>query len=404
MRPPLWRVASEYVGAGKFIVLPERLLVGTEYGVQCVSRRPAPAKAVPKSQAGAPLWKASLGSRCVGLMAWENHAVIAACVKGLFVLSETGEQRWGTHSLKDLVHAPVPFRDGILMTTTTSIHYIEEWNGPKWRFDFPELLGTSVEQIRLVNLFELDGHIVAGAVDYDSGIGRVLVLDGSTGRKQWASDPGPISDLFPAGQAVFVWCQTGYGKFETRMTRLDGHEIWQRDFAGLGTVRPDGSLAMVVGSNESPTWDDWEYRQVSPTGKVELALKGTGRCPVRPLVRKDGAVYFLGSVLPMDLGGSRVDYTSFFAMPQEVLYQHLMGIRTQLPEYDVTLHRLRSGEDALEVIYQVSGSFSFADLQLLPRPASHGPHPHGGSPGQPAPDEAGEVVLCDGQDIIAVEG
>ena len=372
MKSQNWRVATDYIGAGKYLAGPDRVIVGTDYGVQSVAR----------SRAGH-AWKAKLGSRCVGVLAGEGKTVVAACVKGLFVLSELGEERWGSHSFKEIVHAPVSFRDGVLLSTCASIHFVKEWKGSEWRFDFPEVLGASVEKIRVVNLFELDGHLVAGAVDYDSGIGRVVVLNGKSGKRVWMSDPGPISELFPAGQAVFVWCQTGYGKFETRMTRLDGHEIWQKDFAGMGTVRPDGTLAMVVGSNESPEWDDWEYRQVSPTGKVELDIRGTGRTAVRPLVKKDGTVYFLGSTLPVDLGGSRLDYTSFFAMPQEIVYQHLMGIKTQLPEYDVTLHRLRPGEHSLEEVYKVSGSYSFADLKLLGN---------------------NEIVLADGQDIIAVEG
>lgn len=362
---------TDYIGAGKYIVTPERVVVGTDYGVQCV----------PRPKQGGSGWKAKLGSRCVGLLAGEGQSIVAACVKGLFVLTDTGEEKWGTHTFKDIVHAPLPLRDGIVITTSSSIHFLREWNGPVWRFDFSDVLGASVEQIRLVNLFDLDGHVVAGAVDYDSGIGRVVVINGKTGRRTWMSEPGPVSDLFPAGQAVFVWCQTGYGKFETRMTRVDGHEIWQKEFAGLGAVRPDGTLALVVGSNESPAWDDWEYRQVSPTGKVELSIRGNGRCAVRPLVKKDGTVYYLGTVLPCDLGGSRMDYTSFFAMPQEVVFQHLMAIRPQLPEYDVFLHRLRPGETSLEVIYKVSGSFSFAELKLL----------------------GAEAVFCDGQDIIGVE-
>lgn len=372
MKTQHWRLATDYVGAGRYLAGPDRVVVGTEYGVQCVPRgRTATA------------WKAKLGSRCVGLLAGEGKTLVAACTKGLFVLSETGEEKWGTHSFKEIVHAPVSYRDGVLLTTSAALHFIKEWKGSEWRFDFSEVLGASVEQIRLVNLFELDSQIVVAAVDYDSGIGRVVVLNGKNGKRLWMSDPGPITDLFPAGQAVFVWGQTGYGKFETRMTRLDGHEIWHKDFAGIGTVRPDGTLAMVVGSNESPEWDDWEYRQISPSGKVELGLRGNGRCPVRPLVKKDGTVYYLGSVLPVDLGGSRLDYTSYFSMPQAVVHQHLTGLKPQLPEYDVFLHRLKPNDHTLEVIYKVSGSYSFAELKLLGN---------------------NEIVLADGQDILAIEG
>ncbi|HVR75582.1 MAG TPA: PQQ-binding-like beta-propeller repeat protein [Planctomycetota bacterium] len=372
MKTLTWRLPSDYIGAGRFLLQPERVIVGTDYGVQCLPRKRS-------SGAG---WKSRLGSRCVGLAAGEDGTTIASCVKGLFVLSEDGTERWGTDSLKDIVHEPVPFDGGILFMTSASLHHVREWQGGVWRFDFADVLGSSVKGIRPVNLFVLDGHVVAGAVDYDSGIGCVVVLDAKNGRKLWVSEPGPVSDLFPAGQAVFVRCQTGYGKFETRMTRLDGHEIWEKDFAGLGSVRPDGSLVMVVGSNEAPTWDDWELRLVSNTGKVELELKGKGRCAVRPLVLKDGTIYFIGSALSVDLGGSRMDYTSFFAMPQEVTFKHLMDLKPTFPEYEVTLHRLRPGESALEVIYHATGSYSLADLH------------HAGK----------EVILCDGRDILAVEG
>ena len=67
------------------------------------------------------------------------------------------------------------------------------------------------------------------------------------------------------------------------MTRLDGHEIWTQDFAGVGSVMPDGSLAMVIGTNESPKWDHWEYRRVAASGKVEQGIKAEGRSAMRPL-------------------------------------------------------------------------------------------------------------------------
>lgn len=372
MKAQHWRLPTDYVGAGKYLAGPERVIVGTEYGVQCI----------PRSRAGQ-AWKTKLGSRCLGVMTGEGKSIVAACLNGLFVLSENGEQRWGTHSFRELAYAPVPFRDGLLLTTNAAVHFLRDWKGTEWRFDFADVLGASVQQVRIVNVFDLDGHIVVGAVDYDSGIGRILVISGKTGKRLWMSDPGPVTEVFPGGQAVFVWCQTGYGKFETHMTRVDGHEIWHKDFAGVGAVRPDGTLAMVVGSNESPEWDDWEYRQISSTGKVEVSLKGNGRSAMRPLVRKDGTVYFLASTLPVDLGGSRVDYTHFFAMPQTVAFQHLFGIRPQLPEYEVFLHRHRPQERSLEVVYRASGSYSFAELKLL---------------GQ------NEIVLADGRDLIGVEG
>ena len=371
MKHPIkWRLSSDYIGAGRYLLRDDHVVVGTDYGVQ----------RVPRSASGGRGWKADLGSRCLGLLAGPDDTTIAACLNGLFALGEDGEERWGTRSLKDLAYEPVPFHDATLLTSQGSIHLVREWKGSEWRFDFSEALGQSVKEIRVVNLFGLESHIVAGVVDYDTGIGRVVVLQGSTGRLVWAGDPGPISDLFPAGQGTFVWCMSGYGKFETRLTRLDGHEIWRQDFAGVGAVRPDGSIALLAGSNESPAWDDWEYRQLSPAGKIEVSLRGNGRAPVRPFCRKDGSVYFIGSILPMDPTASRVDYTSFLAMPQEVRFQHLLGIKTQLPIYDVHLHRYRPQAESLDVIHRISGSFSFADLEAT----------------------AAEIVFCDGTDLVAV--
>jgi hypothetical protein len=366
-----WRVTSDYIGAGRLLLGPQSLVVGTDYGVQCV----------PRPQGTATGWKAKLGSRCLGLLAHEG-AIIAACREGLFALSPEGEERWGTHSFKAVVHEPVAFQKGVLLTTQSAIHFLREWNGSEWRFDFSEVLGKSVKEVRVINIFELDTNIVAGVVDYDSGIGSVIVLSGKNGKKMWASEAGPLSELFPAGRGTFVWCQTGYGKFETRLSRLDGHELWRQDYAGVGCVRQDGSLAMVVGSNESPEWDDWEYRQIAPSGKVEVAIRGKGRSAVRPHCRRDGTVYFVGSVLPLDPSGSRADYTSFLHMPQEVRFQHLLGIRPQLPIYEVYLLRARPGSPTLDVLNYVQGSFSFAGLEFAGE----------------------EVILCDGRDIVAVTG
>lgn len=372
-RPSSWRVSSDYIGAGRYILDDERIVVGTEYGVQCIPR--------PGSGRGtAEGWKVDLGSRSIGLLRGPNDTVLAASVTGIFAISSDGDVKWGTHSFKEVVNEPVAFQDGFLLTTRSAIHWLKEWNGSEWRFEFAEVLGKSVQEIRLINLFEIDHHVVAGVVDYDSGIGRIVVL-GKNGKRSWMSDPGPISDLFPSGRGTFVWSQTGYGKFETRMSRLDGHDVWQKDFAGIGTVLPDGSLGLIVGSNEAPEWDDWEYRQLSPAGKVEVALRGNGRTAVRPVCKKDGTIYFLGSVLPLDPSGSRADYTSFLAMPQEVRFQHLMGIKTQLPVYDVYLHRYTAGAAQLEIVDKVSGSYSFGDLQI----------------------SGEDLVYCDGRDLVGIE-
>jgi hypothetical protein len=363
------RWISDYTGAGDFLLDAERLVVGTSYGVQCL----------PVGRESG--WKAKLGSRCLGIRMAKDGTLIAAARGGLFGLAPDGALRWERHGEAELVHGPVLFGDGALVAAGCAIEFLHDFQERRWRFDCREILGKSIEAIRLVNLLEIDGHAVAGAVDYDTGIGRIVVLD-AEGKVAWMSKPGPVSELFAAGQAVFVWCQTGYGKFETQMTRLDGHVIWEQDFAGLGAVEADGSLSMVIGSNESPRWDDWEYRRIAPSGKVELTAQARGRCPVRPLCRGDGNVYFIGAVLPLDPTSSRIDYTNFFAMPQELIYQHLLGIREQVPEYEIYLHKQPAGSSSIEVLHHISGSFSLAEPRALGK----------------------QVVLCDGRDIVAVEG
>ena len=366
-----WRIDSDYIGAGRFLVLPDRVIVGTNSGVQCLPHGDGPFEG----------WQVDLGARCIGVVQGNGDTLIAACVNGLFVLGPNGEERWGTHSEKEIVHHAVPFQDGVLMTSRNSIHYLHEQHGSTWRFDFREILGQSVRSIRLINLFDQDEHVVAGVVDYDSGLGRIVVLD-KAGHIVWTNELGPLTELFPAGEAVFVWCQTGFGKFDTHMTRLDGHPIWEVEGAGVGAVRPDGALAMVVGSNESPEWDDWEYRQLSPTGKLERSVRAHGRCGVRPLCRDDGSVVFIGSYLPIDPASSRVDYTNFLAMPQEVHFQHLLGIRSQLKEHTIFVHCLRDGSDELELLYEGRNTYSLA------RPVEIGTG----------------VAFCDANSIVAVNG
>ena len=120
---------------------------------------------------------------------------------------------------------------------------------------------------------------------------------------------------------------------------------------------------------------------LAANGRIEQTLLGKGRCPVRPLLREDGSIIFIGAALHLDPSSSRVDYTNFFKMPQESLFQHLVGVRDQLPEYEVYVHKLQPGSGELEIVYHVSGSYSLAE------PISLGNH----------------VIFCDGTDIIGIE-
>lgn len=365
------RISSGYIGAGSFVLQPGRAVVGTAEGVECIALAPSPSKN----------WEVRLGSRCVGVALGSGGVLFASCVDGLYALSPEGREMWGAHSLRGVVHSPVPFRDGVLITTKEAVHYKEEWPRSEWRFDFSEGLGRSVASVRVVNLFAVDAYVVCGAVDYDTGVGRVFVLYGKNGRRVWMSDPGPLSEVFPAGRGLFVWSQTGYGKFETRLTRLDGHEIWRKDMAGVGCVRPDGSIAFLVGSNESPAWDDFEYQQYSPGGKPERRVPARGRCLSRPVAAADGSVFFVSSLFPREPSRERSGDTRFFRVSQEVVFQHLMGIRLQPPVHEILVHRLGAEAPSPEVVYRAGDTYSFADLQFV----------------------EGRVALADGTDIVVIE-
>lgn len=365
-----WRVISDYIGTGSFVLSSSAVTVGTDSGVQCVERE----------RQERPLWSADLGSRCIGVRKVDKGMLLATCREGMFLLTGKGKVEREKLFAGSLVSEALPFGEGTLLIVGTGLHCYHQWVGPPaWIYDFKEALGSSVESIRPIHVFECGGKIVAGVVDYDSGVGRVVVL-GPDGEPSWLSEPGPLSEVFPAGSDLFVWCLTGYGKFESHLTRLDGSQVWKTKFAGVGAPKKDGSIAMVIGTNESPEWDHWQYRQITPSGKIEIELKGKGRAPVRPCTGEDGSVYFLGYVLYLDPNSSRVDYTNFFAMPQELLFQHLVGIRIQIPEYDIYLQKLDGRKGTLEVIHEISGSYSLAAPQIL----------------------GDEVVFCDGTDIVAV--
>ena len=365
-----WRIISDYTGAGSFVIDGDHLIVGTDYGADCV----------PRAAGSAAAWKAELGSRCLGVRPYSNGSLLVTCREGMFQLSSQGDEEREKLFAELLVHEAVPHRDGLLVAAGTSIFYFRHWEKPEWRFDLREGLGQSVESVRMIQLCGCGDRVIAGGVDYDSGIGRVVVID-STGKMVWGSEPGPLSEVFPVGDDTFVWCLTGYGKFESHRTRCDGQNVWTQEFAGFGVAREDGSIAMVVGSNEAPRWDHWEYHQLSAGGELEKKIPGKGRAPVRPIYADDGTVYFLGYLLHLDPSSSRVDYTNFFAMPQEIHFQHLVGLRKQIPEYEIFLQKVRPASGAVEVLHHIQGSFSLAPPKIV----------------------GDEIVFCDGRDIVGTQ-
>jgi hypothetical protein len=366
-----WRFISDYVGAGSYILDSAKAVVGTPYGLHSLTRRPRR-----HTQ-----WRLDLGSRCLGVRELEGGALLATCRGGLFLVSSSGALERARRFPGPIVHAAVPFHDGWVVTEGTRVQFSRGWEGEsEWAFDLRETLGEAVASVRPVDLVQTGDFLVAGLVDYDSGLGRVHVLD-RHGKAHWVSELEPISDLFRAGEGSFVWCLTGYDKFESRLTNLGGKDIWRQDFAGIGIACPDGSIAMLVGSNESPQWDNWACRHVSAVGKLLSSVEATGRVAARPVCGEDGAIYFIGSSAYIDPSSSRVDYTSFIRPPQELRFQHLTGMRQLLPEFDVYLQRVRSPEAKPEVLHHIQGSFSIARPRV----------------------REGEVLFCDGTDIVAVE-
>ncbi len=345
-RGPQYKISTHYVGAGSLAARDGLVYANTAYGVQAVDL------------SGRERWRAELGSRCLGVAFGKGDEIVATCSDGLYVLDSQGKRQWGTHSKKDVIHDPIPFGEGFVLVTVHSVHLLRDWKGTAWRYDLREALGPSVKSVRLVDVLEMEGQLVLGVVDYDTGIGRVIVLDGD-GHKRWMSDAGPLSSLFAAGTAVFIYCLSGYGRFESRMVRPDGKEIWKADFAGTGTFHPDGTISMLVGSNESPTWDDWEYRRLMASGKSEKTVPARGHTTTGPLLASDGSIYFTGYRRPIDPSGSRVDYTSFSALPAALAFGQKTGISLQPPEFNLYFQRVNERCEH-QVLWEVPNGLSFS--------------------------------------------
>ncbi len=367
-----WRIISDYIGAGSYVLEPARAIVGTKQGVQCVTRE------VRRRV----LWTVDLGSRCLGVSKAEGNRYLATCRRGIFLLSNEGKIEKRRLFAGYLGHEAVRTGEGLLVTESLSVQLLTDWeNEPAWTFRLRSALGRNLKRARPVDVFESGDCIVGGYVDQEAGVGRVVVLDKKNGKLKWSSEPGPLSEVFDAGDGVFAWCLAGSGAFESRMTRLDGTELCRCEAAGLGARKESGRIALLVGSNESPVWENWQCATMGSDGQLQVLAKVRGRAPVRPTCHSDGSIYFISYVFHLDPMGSRAEHPNVFLSPHEALYQHLVGANPQIPEYEVYLQKLSPGQDKAEILHHISGSFSLA------RPAIHG----------------GEVVFCDGADLIAVD-
>jgi len=228
----------------------------------------------------------------------------------------------------------------------------------KWRFAFKEALGVSVRATLVLDTFPVTNGIIIGAVDYNSGLGRTLYLSHG-GSLNWASEVCPMIYLCSVGQDRFLYSVSGYGKFESHLCGIDGRIHWSLDFGGAGTELPDGRLAILVGNNESPTWDDWELRLLEPDGDEITASRARGHFGFGPVLAPDQHLYMSGYFKPFDPAATRLDYTSLVPLPKILTFRHLLGIQAQPHQYLAFYFRASLDTGEIELLFEDKSSIAF---------------------------------------------
>lgn len=343
----LSRIRSDYVGAGTFAVLPEDkgVVVNTTYGVQAVGL------------SGKVTWQADLGERCLGL-AWNSRGeLLANTLHAAHRLAPSGDILSSSPTRHEVAHAPVPYGDGMLLITLTRIYSMDRDGNVLWKHRFRESLGESVRAVLVLGVLPLEDGIAVGAVDYNSGLGQVICFD-RDGQKLWASDLGPLTSLFPVDSRRFVYTLSGYGRFESHCADLNGEEHWKLPGGGPGIRMPDGRLAVLVGSNESPKWDNWELRTFSHQGEELDSYLGKGQCCSRPVIGSDGNIYYSSFFKPVDPSESRIDYTSFLPQPAFLAFDYLMRVKAESHQYNVYYFKVPDGGE-IELLYEDTASVAF---------------------------------------------
>lgn len=344
----LTRIRSDYVGGGSYAVLPDdsALAVNTTYGVQAVAID------------GKVKWQVDLGERCLGLSRSTDGVLLANTLHSIHQIDSQGSLVNSTGTRHELVHAPIPWRDGMLVATLTRIYAMDENGKARWKHRYRETLGKSVRAVLTVGVHVLENNIVVGAVDYDSGVGRIMVFD-DEGHLTWQSDLGPITSLFPVGSNEFVYTLTGYGRFESCCTTTDGDVKWRLPIGGPGIKLNDDTLAILVGANESPTWDNWELRTFTTDGDELSSRIMKGHCCYPPVAGSDGDLYFTGFFKPLDPAESRVEYTSYVPQPIFQAFDYLMRVKAESHQYEVSYFRAPADGGDLELIFQDHDSVAF---------------------------------------------
>lgn len=341
------RIRSDYVGAGRYLVAPDdsHVIVNTPYGVQAVSLE------------GKTLWRVDLIERCLGLarVPGDDERVLACTFHAVHAIDNRGRVLNTRPTRHEIALHPVLWGERVLIVTRTRVYAVSTDGEVLWRYRLRESLGDSVRGVITVGVHAREGGVVVGAVDHDSGIGRAIVL-AADGELKWQSDPGPLTNVFPAGDDDFVYTLSGYGRFECYRCASDGAVRWRREGGGPGVELPDGRLAMLVGGNESPEWDDWEIHVTDAGGKTSKSFRARGHSCSEPVLGPDGCLYFSGYFRPIDPAESRVEYTSFFRPPRFVAYDQLRTGAVS-PDYDVFFFR-QELDGGLKLLWEDTDSLS----------------------------------------------
>jgi hypothetical protein len=340
------RIRSDYLGIGNFLVLPDGagVVVNTTYGIQAVGHD------------SKVLWQLELGERCLGLDWHEDGSFLATTLHALHHLDATGDLIDSRRTRHEVASSPVAWRDGALLITLSRTYAIDGEGNIRWKLKYQEYLGESVRATLPVSVFVLDDAVILGVVDYNSGLGQILHVT-DTGTVTKVTEVGPLTSMFLVGSDELVYTFSGYGRFESHRTGFGGESRWHRPFGGPGLEMPDGSLTMLVGNNESPTWDDWELRFLEADGTEIYSARTKGQCRHAPVLAEDGNLYFTSFFKPLDPESTRLDYTSFAPHPLFVAFDLLMRVKSVAHDHEVYYFKATTDGD-LELLYKDTESLA----------------------------------------------
>ena len=350
---PLIRIRSDYVGAGHYLIAPDEqsAIVNTDYGIQSVGLD------------SHEHWQADFGERCMGVCRRADGMIVANTLHAVYQVQADGQVHHVNPTLNEIAFAPVPWQDGVLVITLSHIFALDRSGTVQWKYAFKESLGASVRACLVLDVYPRPHGVVVGVVDYNSGLGRVLCLN-HDGTLRSASDVSPITYFFLAGEDTYVYSLSGYGRFGSHCVDFDGNERWTLDFGGAGTELPDGRIAMLVGNNESPTWDDWELRLLTAGGGELDRRPARGHYGFAPTLGPDRMLYMAGYFKPFDPSATRLDYTSLLPLPRFLTFDHLMGVKAQPHQYIVYFFRTPVDGGELELLFEDRDSIAFGPIHV----------------------------------------